>query len=73
MLLVLFLFLSDCMGQCGYKDCIQFQAIEGNFKVYLHAVLSSHTMKVPASVMLPLCAVEHYTLTSFPLKNIRYL
>ncbi|XP_027877734.1 cilia- and flagella-associated protein 65 isoform X2 [Xiphophorus couchianus] len=58
------------LQKCGYKDCIQFQAIEGSFKVYLHAVLSNHTMKVPESVMLPLCAVEHYTLTSFPLKNI---
>ncbi|XP_014841480.1 PREDICTED: coiled-coil domain-containing protein 108 isoform X1 [Poecilia mexicana] len=58
------------LQKCGYNDCIQFQAIEGSFKVCLHAVLPSHTLKVPESVMLPLCAVEHYTLTSFPLKNI---
>ncbi|XP_043988384.1 cilia- and flagella-associated protein 65 isoform X1 [Gambusia affinis] len=58
------------LQKCGYKDCIQFQAIEGNFKVCLHAVLSSHNLKVPESVMLPVCAVEHYTLTSFPIKNI---
>ncbi|XP_054888132.1 cilia- and flagella-associated protein 65 isoform X2 [Poeciliopsis prolifica] len=58
------------LQKCGYEDSIQFQAIEGSFKVCLHALLSSHILKVPESVMLPPCAVEHCTLTSFPLKNI---
>ncbi|KAM4561619.1 cilia- and flagella-associated protein 65 [Fundulus diaphanus] len=53
-----------------YKDSIQFQAKEGSFQVSLHAVLPSHSLKVPETVALPLCAVQHSTQTSFPLKNL---
>ncbi|KAM4731000.1 cilia- and flagella-associated protein 65 [Anableps anableps] len=56
--------------KCEYNDSIQFQAEEGSFQVCLHAVLPSHNLKVPPSVMLPLCAVQHSTQTSFPLKNV---
>ncbi|KAK5609720.1 hypothetical protein CRENBAI_024656 [Crenichthys baileyi] len=58
------------LQRCEYKDSIQFQAKEGSFQVCLHAVLPSHALKVPETVMLPLCAVQHSTQTSLPLKNV---
>lgn len=61
-----------CLRQCEYEDSIEFQGKEGSFHVCLRAVVPSHTLEVPESVMLPLCAVEHSTHTDFPLKNARY-
>uniref|UniRef100_A0A3Q2C8S6 MSP domain-containing protein n=1 Tax=Cyprinodon variegatus TaxID=28743 RepID=A0A3Q2C8S6_CYPVA len=56
-------------GQCEYKDRIQFQAKEGSFQIHLHAVPPHFELKVPETVMLPHCAVQHATKTRFPLKN----
>ncbi|XP_076731494.1 cilia- and flagella-associated protein 65 isoform X2 [Maylandia zebra] len=57
------------LQRCEYEDSIEFQGKEGSFHVCLRAVVPSHTLEVPESVMLPLCAVEHSTHTDFPLKN----
>uniref|UniRef100_A0A3Q0RYE1 Si:ch1073-349o24.2 n=1 Tax=Amphilophus citrinellus TaxID=61819 RepID=A0A3Q0RYE1_AMPCI len=55
--------------QCEYEDSIEFQGKEGSFQVCLRGIIPCHTLEVPESVMLPLCAVEHSTHTDFLLKN----
>ncbi|XP_015251819.1 PREDICTED: coiled-coil domain-containing protein 108 [Cyprinodon variegatus] len=57
------------LQRCEYKDRIQFQAKEGSFQIHLHAVPPHFELKVPETVMLPHCAVQHATKTRFPLKN----
>uniref|UniRef100_A0A3Q0SAU0 Si:ch1073-349o24.2 n=1 Tax=Amphilophus citrinellus TaxID=61819 RepID=A0A3Q0SAU0_AMPCI len=52
-----------------YEDSIEFQGKEGSFQVCLRGIIPCHTLEVPESVMLPLCAVEHSTHTDFLLKN----
>lgn len=61
-----------CLRQCEHEDSIEFQGKEGSFQVRLRGIIPCHTLEVPESVMLPLCAVEHFTHTDFLLKNARY-
>lgn len=58
--------------QCEYSDSIEFQCKEGTFKVNLRAVMLHHSLELPDSVQLPLCAVHHSTNTSFLFCNARY-
>lgn len=69
-----FFWLLFClMEQCEYVDSIEFQGKDGNFQVCLRATIPCHALEVPDSVLLPVCAVEHSTHTTFRLKNARYM
>ncbi|KAM9364881.1 cilia- and flagella-associated protein 65 [Pholidichthys leucotaenia] len=59
--------------RCEYEDSIDFQSKEGNFQVCLRAVIPCHTLEVPDSMMLPLCAVQHSTNMDFLIKNVSKL
>lgn len=69
----LFVCLSDCLGQCEYEDSIEFQGKDGSFQVYLRATIPCHVLEVPDSVLLPLCAIQNSSHTTFLLKNVRYV
>nr|XP_043871592.1 cilia- and flagella-associated protein 65 isoform X2 [Solea senegalensis] len=55
--------------KCDYEDSIEFQGKDGSFQVRLHATVPCPALEVPDSVLLPLCAVQHSTHTTFLLKN----
>ncbi|XP_047455942.1 cilia- and flagella-associated protein 65 isoform X2 [Mugil cephalus] len=57
------------LQKCEYEDSIEFQCKEGSFQVCLRAIVPCHALEVPDSVMLPLCAVQHSTHTTFLLRN----
>lgn len=63
----------NCSGQCEYEDSIEFQGKEGSIQVRLLATIPCHALEVPDSVLLPLCAVQHSSRTTFRLKNARYI
>uniref|UniRef100_A0A8D2ZWM9 Coiled-coil domain-containing protein 108 n=1 Tax=Scophthalmus maximus TaxID=52904 RepID=A0A8D2ZWM9_SCOMX len=52
-----------------YEDSIEFQGKEGSIQVRLLATIPCHALEVPDSVLLPLCAVQHSSRTTFRLKN----
>uniref|UniRef100_A0A3Q1HG52 Uncharacterized protein n=1 Tax=Anabas testudineus TaxID=64144 RepID=A0A3Q1HG52_ANATE len=52
-----------------YEDSIEFQSNDGSFQVCLRATIPCHALEVPDSVLLPICAVEHSSHTTFRLKN----
>lgn len=66
-----FVCLSYCLGQCEYEDSIEFQSKDGSFQVCLRATIPCYALEVPDSVLLPLCAVQHSSHTTFQLKNAR--
>eukprot|EP00064_Thunnus_orientalis_P002417 superscaffoldBa00000175_g2424 len=59
--------------QCEYEDSVEFQSKDGSFQVCLRAIIPCHALEVPDSVLLPICAVQHSTYTTFLLKNVSKL
>nr|XP_019945243.1 PREDICTED: cilia- and flagella-associated protein 65 [Paralichthys olivaceus] len=57
------------LQRCEYEDSIEFQSKEGSFQVRLQATIPCLALEVPDSVLLPLCAVQHSSHTTFLLKN----
>ncbi|KAI3356474.1 hypothetical protein L3Q82_017688, partial [Scortum barcoo] len=58
------------LRRCEYEDSIEFQSKDGSFQVCLRATIPCHALEVPDSVLLPLCAVQHSSQTTFMLKNV---
>uniref|UniRef100_A0A3B4YKV7 Cilia and flagella associated protein 65 n=1 Tax=Seriola lalandi dorsalis TaxID=1841481 RepID=A0A3B4YKV7_SERLL len=52
-----------------YEDSIEFQGKDGSFQVQLRAIIPCPALEVPDSVLLPICAVQHSSHTTFRLKN----
>ncbi|KAM9851178.1 cilia- and flagella-associated protein 65 [Aulostomus maculatus] len=61
------------LQRCEYEDSVEFHSKDGSFKVFLHAVIPCPVLEVPDSVLLPLCAVQHSSQTTFQLKNTGFL
>uniref|UniRef100_A0AAV2K2Q4 Uncharacterized protein n=1 Tax=Knipowitschia caucasica TaxID=637954 RepID=A0AAV2K2Q4_KNICA len=61
------------LDRCNYEDTVEFQSGFGSFQVTLRAPAPCHALKVPESVLMPLCAAHHSTQTTFVLKNISKL
>ncbi|XP_034550185.1 cilia- and flagella-associated protein 65 isoform X3 [Notolabrus celidotus] len=61
------------LQRCEYEDNIEFQCKDGSFQVCLRATLPCLTLEVPDSVLLPVCAVQHSSLTTFLLRNVSKL
>ncbi|XP_074550256.1 cilia- and flagella-associated protein 65 isoform X1 [Halichoeres trimaculatus] len=61
------------LQRCEYEDSIEFQGKEGSFQVCLRATLPCPALEVPDSVLLPLCAVQHSSHTTFLLRNVSKL
>uniref|UniRef100_UPI0009B41025 cilia- and flagella-associated protein 65 n=1 Tax=Monopterus albus TaxID=43700 RepID=UPI0009B41025 len=57
------------LQRCEYEDSIEFKGEDGSFQVRLRATIPCHALEVPDSVLLPVCAVQHSTHTTFWLKN----
>ncbi|KAF4109419.1 cilia- and flagella-associated protein 65 isoform X1 [Onychostoma macrolepis] len=57
------------LEKCEYADTIEFQGKEGTFHVSLRAVIPHHALEVPDTVMLPPCAAQHSSQTSFLFRN----
>ncbi|XP_048049329.1 LOW QUALITY PROTEIN: cilia- and flagella-associated protein 65 [Megalobrama amblycephala] len=57
------------LEKCEYMDTIEFQGKEGTFHVSLRAVIPHHALEVPDTVMLPPCAAQHSSQTSFLFRN----
>uniref|UniRef100_A0A3B4UBL5 Cilia and flagella associated protein 65 n=1 Tax=Seriola dumerili TaxID=41447 RepID=A0A3B4UBL5_SERDU len=55
--------------RCEYEDSIEFQGKDGSFQVQLRAIIPCPALEVPDSVLLPICAVQHSSHTTFRLKN----
>ncbi|XP_068184475.1 cilia- and flagella-associated protein 65 [Antennarius striatus] len=58
------------LRRCEYEDSIEFQGKGGSFSVRLRAIRPRHTLDVPDSVLLPTCAVQHSSHTSFLIRNV---
>uniref|UniRef100_A0A3B4AZK3 Uncharacterized protein n=1 Tax=Periophthalmus magnuspinnatus TaxID=409849 RepID=A0A3B4AZK3_9GOBI len=61
------------MKHCDYEDTIEFQGRNDTFQVLLRAPVPCHAIEVPDSVLMPLCAVQQITQTTFMLKNVSKL
>ncbi|XP_067459268.1 cilia- and flagella-associated protein 65 [Thunnus thynnus] len=61
------------LQRCEYEDSVEFQSKDGSFQVCLRAIIPCHALEVPDSVLLPICAVQHSTYTTFLLKNVSKL
>ncbi|KAM9346883.1 cilia- and flagella-associated protein 65 [Symphorus nematophorus] len=61
------------LQRCEYEDSMEFQGKDGSFQVYLHATIPCHCLELPYSVLLPLCAVQHSSQTTFLLRNVSKL
>uniref|UniRef100_UPI0037E8BD37 cilia- and flagella-associated protein 65 n=1 Tax=Semicossyphus pulcher TaxID=241346 RepID=UPI0037E8BD37 len=61
------------LQRCEYEDSIEFQGKDGSFQVCLRATIPCPALEVPDSVLLPLCAVQHSSRTSFLLRNVSKL
>lgn len=61
------------LTRCDYEDTVEFQGKDDSFQVCLRAPAPRHAIQVPESVLLPLCAVQHSTYTTFVLKNVSKL
>ncbi|XP_051260176.1 cilia- and flagella-associated protein 65 isoform X3 [Dicentrarchus labrax] len=61
------------LQKCEYEDSIEFQGKDGSFQVCLRAIIPCHALELPDSVLLPLCAVQHSSHTTFLLKNVSKL
>ncbi|XP_029386708.1 cilia- and flagella-associated protein 65 [Echeneis naucrates] len=57
------------LQRCEYEDSIEFQGKDGSFQVRLLAIIPCYALEVPDSVLLPVCAVQHSSHTTFRLKN----
>ncbi|XP_071368292.1 cilia- and flagella-associated protein 65 [Centroberyx affinis] len=57
------------LQRCEYEDSIEFQGKDGSFQVCLRATIPCHALEVPESVLLPLCAVQHSSRTTFLFRN----
>ncbi|CAJ1071355.1 cilia- and flagella-associated protein 65 isoform X4 [Xyrichtys novacula] len=58
------------LQRCEYEDSIEFQCKDGTFQVRLRATVPCPGLEVPDSVLLPLCAVDHSSQTTFTLSNV---
>ncbi|XP_068428766.1 cilia- and flagella-associated protein 65 isoform X2 [Clinocottus analis] len=61
------------LQRCEYEDSIEFQGKDGRLQVCLRAIIPCHVLEVPDSVLLPLCAVQNSSNTSFLFKNVSKL
>ncbi|XP_037646659.1 cilia- and flagella-associated protein 65 isoform X1 [Sebastes umbrosus] len=61
------------LQRCEYEDSIEFQGKDGSFQVNLRATIPCHVLEVPDSVLLPLCAIQNSSHTTFLLKNVSIL
>ncbi|XP_059199527.1 cilia- and flagella-associated protein 65 [Centropristis striata] len=61
------------LQRCEYEDSIEFQGKDGSFQVCLRATIPCYALEVPDSVLLPLCAVQNSSHTTFLLKNVSKL
>ncbi|KAM4608647.1 cilia- and flagella-associated protein 65 [Polymixia lowei] len=61
------------LERCEYEDSIEFQSKDGSFQVSLRATIPCHSLEVPESVLLPLCAVQHSSHTTFLFRNVSKL
>ncbi|XP_055086370.1 cilia- and flagella-associated protein 65 [Periophthalmus magnuspinnatus] len=61
------------LNRCDYEDTIEFQGRNDTFQVLLRAPVPCHAIEVPDSVLMPLCAVQQITQTTFMLKNVSKL
>nr|XP_046260401.1 cilia- and flagella-associated protein 65 isoform X2 [Scatophagus argus] len=61
------------LQRCEYEDSIEFEGKDGSFQVCLRATIPCHALEVPDSVLLPLCAVQHSSHTTFHLRNVSKL
>ncbi|XP_041807029.1 cilia- and flagella-associated protein 65 [Chelmon rostratus] len=61
------------LKRCEYEDSIEFQGKDGSFQVSLRATIPCPALEVPDSVLLPLCAVQHCSNTTFLLRNVSKL
>ncbi|XP_035860503.1 cilia- and flagella-associated protein 65 isoform X3 [Sander lucioperca] len=61
------------LQRCEYEDSIEFQTKDGSFQVCLRATIPCHALEVPDSVLLPLCAVQNSSHSTFLLKNVSKL
>ncbi|KAK2906267.1 cilia- and flagella-associated protein 65 [Channa argus] len=61
------------LQRCEYEDAIEFQGKEGSFQVCLRALIPCHALEIPDSVLLPLCAVQYSSHTTFRLRNLSKL
>ncbi|KAA0715982.1 Cilia- and flagella-associated protein 65 [Triplophysa tibetana] len=55
--------------KCEYVDTIEFEGKEGSFQVSLRAVIPHYALEVPDNVLLPPCAAQHSSQTSFVFRN----
>ncbi|KAK2839571.1 hypothetical protein Q5P01_013311 [Channa striata] len=61
------------LQRCEYEDTIEFQGKDGSFQVSLRAIIPCLALEVPDSVLLPLCAVQHSSHTTFRVRNLSKL
>ncbi|KAK5861375.1 hypothetical protein PBY51_022778 [Eleginops maclovinus] len=62
------------LKRCEYEDSVDFQSKDGSsFQVCLRATIPCCVLEVPDSVLLPLCAVQNSSYTTFLLKNVSKL
>ncbi|XP_034042439.1 cilia- and flagella-associated protein 65 [Thalassophryne amazonica] len=59
--------------RCDYEESIEFECKDGTFQVFLRAIIPRHAVELPDTVLLPLCAVQHSSHTTFQIKNISKL
>ncbi|XP_056320794.1 cilia- and flagella-associated protein 65-like [Danio aesculapii] len=57
------------LEKCECVDAIEFECKEGTFQVCLRSVIPHHALDVPDTVILPPCAVQHCSQTSFLFQN----
>ncbi|XP_073768570.1 cilia- and flagella-associated protein 65 isoform X2 [Danio rerio] len=57
------------LEKCEYVDAIEFECKEGTFQVCLRAVIPHHALDVPETVILPPCAAQQCSQTSFFFRN----
>ncbi|KAK7881013.1 hypothetical protein WMY93_030602 [Mugilogobius chulae] len=57
------------LNRRDYEDTLEFQGRNESFQVLLRAIAFCHAIEVPGTVMMPLCAVQHSTQTTYRLKS----
>ncbi|XP_056611820.1 cilia- and flagella-associated protein 65 isoform X1 [Triplophysa dalaica] len=55
--------------KCEYVDTIEFEGKEGSFQVSLRAVIPHYALEVPENALLPPCAAQQSSQTSFVFRN----
>ncbi|KAJ0070042.1 hypothetical protein NL108_000306, partial [Boleophthalmus pectinirostris] len=61
------------LNKCDYEDTIELQDRNDSFHVLLRAPAPCPNIEVPESVLMPLCAVQYATQTTFMFKNVSKL